>query len=226
MTHLSKGIFRAGIEDLIDKFIEELATTEVAADTTNQYALQGPAGNAVRCANLRRALELALAAPPLLLIVGEAPGYNGARRTGVPFTSERLLIEGIDPPGLFGARRGFALARDDERIAAEQTATLVYRELRTLNVTAVGWNAFPFHPHRPGRPQSNRPPRAAELAQGRPFLQQMLVFFPQAQVVAMGNYAARALDRLAVPHTKVRHPAQGGARQFAEGMRNLVAQLR
>jgi uracil-DNA glycosylase len=211
--------------ELINEFIDDLAHTTVAADATNQYAFDGPAGNAVRRANLQRALELALAAPPLLLIVGEAPGYNGARRTGVPFTSERLLIEGIDPPGLFGAQRGFALAGDDERISAEQTATLVYRELRALNVTAVGWNAFPFHPHRPGQPQSNRPPRAAELAQGRPFLQRMLAFFPQTQVVAMGNYAARALDRLEVPHTRVRHPAQGGARRFAEGMRNLVAQL-
>jgi uracil-DNA glycosylase len=211
---------------LIDLFIADLAHAEVAADATNQYAPGGPAGNMVRRANLRQALELALAAPPLLLIVGEAPGYNGARRTGVPFTSERLLIEGIDPPGLFGAARGFALAGDDERISAEQTATLVYRELRALNVRAVGWNAFPFHPHRPGRPQSNRPPRAAELAQGRPFLQQMLAFFPQAQVVAMGNYAARTLDRLEVPHTRVRHPAQGGAGRFAEGMRTLVAQLR
>jgi uracil-DNA glycosylase len=209
-------------EDLLNQLIAALAETAVAADATNQYAHNGPPGNATRRANLRRALAAALEQPPALLLVGEAPGYNGARRTGIPFTSERIMLEGVEPPGLFGAARGFALATDDGRISNEQTATIVWRELRSLGRAAVGWNAYPFHPHRPDEPHSNRTPRTRELRAGLAFLAQARALFPQLPVVAMGNSAARALGWLEIAHTRVRHPAQGGARLFAAGLRALL----
>ncbi len=207
---------------IFDQLLNDLAQALVAADVTNQYADNGVAGNAVRRANLRRALEQAQARQPHLLLVGEAPGYLGARRTGIPFTSERIMLSGIDPPGLFGAARGFVLATDDGRISAEQTATIVWREIARLDVVAVGWNAFPFHPHRGDTPQSNRTPRAAEVVLGLPFLARVCTLFPAVLVVAMGNTADQALTRLGVAHHKVRHPAQGGARQFAAGLRAVI----
>lgn len=207
---------------MFDQLLHDLAQMPVAADATNQYADDGVAGNAVRRANLRRALEQAHDRQPRLLLVGEAPGYLGARRTGIPFTSERIMLNGIDPPGLFGAARGFVLATDDGRISAEQTATIVWREIAQLGVVTVGWNAFPFHPHRRDKPHSNRKPRAAEVALGLPFLVRVCAIFPAALVVAMGNTADQSLTRLGVPHHKVRHPAQGGARQFAAGLRAVV----
>jgi uracil-DNA glycosylase len=210
----------------MDMLFTDLARAPVAADATNQYAEDGPPGNAIRRANLRLALEQALQRWPALLLVGEAPGYNGARRTGVPFTSEKLLLQGIEPPGLFGAQRGFCLASDDGRISAEQTATLVWREVCALELVIVGWNAYPFHPHRPGEPRSNRTPRAAEVRQGQPFLAHVCALFAGAPVVAMGNTAARALMLLSVEHIKVRHPAQGGARLFAAGLRQVVEGLK
>lgn len=210
-------------QQAIDTLINALAQATVAEDATNQYADDGTPGNATRRANLRLSLEHALTYPPAILLVAEAPGHLGARRTGVPFTSERLLLEGIDPPGLFGEARGFALATSDGRISNEQTATIVWREIQGLMISAVGWNAYPFHPHRPGDPNSNRPPRAAEIRQGQPFLTQMREIFPDLPVVAMGNVAAQSLTVLEVPHLKVRHPAQGGARRFAAQLREAVA---
>jgi uracil-DNA glycosylase len=209
----------------IAALIGELAALPAPPDAVNMYAADGPPGNAVRRRNLALALELALARGPDLLLVGEAPGYNGARRTGVPFTSERLLLEGVGPLGQYGAAQGFALATNDGRRSAEQTATLVYRELSALGLFAAGWNAYPFHPHSPGDDQSNRAPRAGELALGRPFLARVRALFPAAHVAAMGNVAAAALAALGIPHTKLRHPAQGGARIFAEGMRGLAARI-
>ncbi len=202
--------------------VAALSHTAVNADSTNQYADDGTPGNATRRANLRLSLDYAQAAGPALLLVGEAPGYNGALRTGVPFTSERLLLEGVEPPGLFGKARGFALATDDGRISAEQTATLVWREIRALNIVAVGWNAYPFHPHRPGELRSNRTPRAGEIRQGLPFLQQVCALYAGVPVVAMGRTAARALGLLEIAHCQVRHPAQGGARSFAAGLRECL----
>jgi uracil-DNA glycosylase len=209
----------------IEAIIAELAALPAPPDAVNMYAGDGPPGNAVRRRNLALALGLALERGADLLLVGEAPGYNGARRTGVPFTSERLLLAGVGPLGQFGAAQGFAIATDDGRTSAEQTATLVYRELSALGLFAVGWNAYPFHPHRPGDDQSNRPPRAGELALGRPFLARVHALFPAAAVAAMGNVAAASLTALGIPHTRLRHPAQGGARRFAEGMRALAARL-
>ncbi|PDV97664.1 uracil-DNA glycosylase [Candidatus Chloroploca asiatica] len=196
--------------------ITTLASISAPPDAINMYAGDDPPGNAIRRANLALALHLAQQRGPDLIIVGEAPGYHGARRTGVPFTSERILLA---DEGQFGAARGFALATNDGRISAEQTATLVYRELAALGLYAVGWNAYPLHPHRPGNDQSNRLPRAAELALGRPLLRQMLALFPGVPVVAMGRVAAAMLTALEVPHHAVRHPAQGGAVAFAEGLK-------
>lgn len=203
----------------IDELIADLAALPAPPDAVNMYAADGPPGNAVRRANLALALRLARERGPDLLLVGEAPGYNGARRTGVPFTSERLLLAGLTPLGQFGAERGFRLATDDGRVSAEQTATIAYRELSALGLFAAGWNAYPLHPHRPGNDQSNRPPRAAELALGRPLLARFLALFPGVPALAMGNVAAAALAALGVEHVRLRHPAQGGARQFAEGLR-------
>jgi uracil-DNA glycosylase len=209
----------------IDAIVAELAVLPAPPDAVNMYAADGPPGNAVRRRNLALALELALQRGPDLLLVGEAPGYNGARRTGVPFTSERLLLDGLGPLGQFGAEQGFARATDDGRISAEQTATIVYKELSAHGLFAVGWNAYPFHPHRPGNDQSNRPPRAGELALGRPFLARIHALFPGVPIAAMGNVAAAALAALGLSSTRLRHPAQGGARIFAAGLRLLAEGL-
>jgi uracil-DNA glycosylase len=210
----------------IDSLLADLAALPAPPDAVNMYAAGGPPGNAVRRRNLALALELALERGADLLLVGEAPGYNGARRTGVPFTSERLLLAGIGPLGQFGAAQGFAVTGEGGRTSAEQTATLVYRELSAHGLFAIGWNAYPLHPNRPGNDQSNRPPRAGELAVGRPFLARVHALFPGVAVAAMGNVAAASLTALGIPHTKLRHPAQGGARIFAAGVRALAERLR
>jgi uracil-DNA glycosylase len=212
--------------DIIASIIKDLATLTAPPNAVNPYAIDGPPGNAVRRANLRQALELAYMRGPDLLLVGEAPGYNGARRTGVPFTSERILLGGLASLDQYGESQGFAIATDDGRISAEPTATIVYRELAALGLFAVGWNAYPLHPHRPGNDQSNRPPRATEIALGLPLLARVKVLFPTIPTIAMGNTAERALSKLDVPHLKLRHPAQGGATRFAEGLREFATGLR
>jgi uracil-DNA glycosylase len=206
----------------VDALIAALTALPDSNDYVNFYRDDGPPGGAVRRRNLQLALEHGQQRGPDLLLIGEAPGYNGCRRSGVPFTSEPLLLAGIAGLDQFGSARGYARSTDDGRLPAEMTATIVYGALSSHHCYAVGWNAAPLHPCRAGNPQSNRAPRAAELAEGLPLLQAFLALYPGVPVAAMGRVAAQQLQRLGVSHTLLRHPAQGGATIFRQGLQQLL----
>ena len=51
----------------------------------------------------------------------------------------------------------------------------------------------------------------------------LLEAFPDAKVIAIGLKSEELLRALDVqPNGHLRHPAYGGARQFAEGLRRLI----
>jgi uracil-DNA glycosylase family 4 len=152
-------------------------------------------GAALRRSRLRSYLESRREAP--ILLVGEAPGYRGARVSGLPFTSERQL-SGSGP--------------------AEATATIVHRVLAELGLesSVLLWNLVPTHPHLPGRPGSNRRPLGAEIRAGRPFLDELA---RRRFVVAVGRLAALELGG-----PSVRHPSHGGAAAFRAGLVALFRQ--
>jgi hypothetical protein len=94
--------------------INRLAAATIG-QTTNFY--RDGQGAALRRARLAAYLESRAEAP--LLLVGEAPGYRGARVSGIPFTSERQLT-GSGP--------------------AEATATIVHRVLAERSILVRGLN--------------------------------------------------------------------------------------
>lgn len=152
-----------------------------------------------------------------LILIGEACGYQGCRYSGIPFTSERLLLEGSIP----------RVSPPDNRLSmrpkpfSEPSATIVWKTLYRLGLAehTVLWNALPLHPHRPGEPWSNRTPTDDELVLGREALALILAHYRQASVIAVGRKAELALSGLGLPfHAAVRHPANGGAKAFAEGV--------
>jgi uracil-DNA glycosylase family 4 len=152
--------------------------------TTNFY--RDGAGAALRRARLAAYLEARSEAP--LLLVGEAPGYRGARVSGIPFTSERQLT-GSGP--------------------AEATATIVQRVLAELGLTdqVLLWNVVPTHP---GTDRSNRAPTRAEVAAGRLFAEELA---RGRRVLAVGRIAANALEA-----QYIRHPSHGGVAEFRDGL--------
>jgi uracil-DNA glycosylase len=168
-------------------FVDELAAAEIGG-TFNFYR-DGERANLLR-RRLSEYLRAHAEAP--ILLVGEAPGYRGARVSGIPFASERQLT-GIGP--------------------AEATATIVRETLRRLGLAGdvLCWNAVPTHP---GTERSNRRPTAAEVVGARPFLDRLAA---RRQVIAVGRVAAAATGA-----AYVRHPSHGGRDAFAAGLARLT----
>lgn len=154
------------------------------------------------------------------ILVGEAPGYQGCRYSGIAFTSERLLLEGAIP-------RIPALSQrlSTRRLPfSEPSATIVWKTLINLGIAqrTILWNALQLHPHRSDNFWSNRTPTPAELALGAPALHALIAAFPAAKVVAVGKKAEQLMMAMGVtPTACVRHPANGGATAFAAGMAAL-----
>jgi len=169
-------------------FIERLAAAEIGA-TYNFYREGG------RAPLLRERLERYLDEHEAsrLLVIAEAPGYRGARVSGIPLTSERQLT-GTGP--------------------AEATATIVHRVLDELGAAdrVLLWNVVPTHP---GDERSNRRPSRGEVAAGLPFAHELA---RGRRVIAVGRIAHEAFGGL-----YVRHPSRGGARAFREGLAVALA---
>lgn len=204
----------------LDDFIKELALMETTPNVFNQYCYKIEE-NIIRRRNLKLYLEEMLRRRPKLLLVAEAPGYRGCRLTGVPFTSEHILMGKIRGIKLFGAEAGYSLASEGDKLLKEATATIIREALIDNQLEALAWNAFPLHPHKVGNEKSNRTPTKYELSLGRSPLLKLINMFEINEVVAIGNKAYESLSILGIEATKVRHPAQGGKREFIEGIIRL-----
>jgi uracil-DNA glycosylase len=153
------------------------------------------------------------------LLIGEAPGYRGCHFSGIPFTCEKQLCDGL-VPGLPAHAR--FTTRDLPW--SEGSATVIWSTLHELGIaeqTAM-WNAFPWHPHVTDDPLSNRTPTPREVHDGAPILAMVIEQFRGADVIAVGQIAFRMLQALGIGCTLVRHPSMGGARQFKDQLREIV----
>lgn len=158
---------------------------------------------------------------PHYLLVGEAPGYQGCHFSGVPFTNEALLCEG-QIPRIGQCER----ITTREKPWREPSATIVWGALRERGIASdvVMWNAFAFHPHKPGEPMSNRAPTKAEIQANRDILSMVVAYFKGARLVAVGKVAEAALRSLGhAPEACLRHPSMGGANEFRAGLSGLTA---
>ena len=185
-----------------------------------------------------------------LAIVGEALGYRGGHFSGIPMTSERMLLR--KQPDIVAAlyeRRNLKYRANGGRRPplqifasikprrtskpcvcpngfSEPTATIVWSALLKIGVLPdefVLWNAFPWHSYDPRRGLlSNRAPNKLEQLSGRPVLEAFLELFPCERIVALGKIAAAQLEQLGLHAHSVRHPASGGAKLFRQQIAKIV----
>jgi uracil-DNA glycosylase len=185
----------------------------------------GPSAPAIRrkqlCAYLRERVGSAN-----LAVIGEAVGYRGGHFSGIPMTSERMLLR---------KQQNIVAEIKPRRTSkpsvcpdgfSEPTATIVWGALLKIGVPPdefVLWNAFPWHSFDLHRGMlSNRMPNKSERTAGLPVLKAFLDLFPCSEIVALGKVAASQLENLDVEAQCVRHPASGGAKLFRQQIAKIV----
>jgi hypothetical protein len=189
-------------------------------------------GAAIRRRQLQRYLEERIGVADTLLLA-EAVGYQGGHFSGIPMTSERLLLGGLRHKGITAEMAFHDLAprrtsRPELRPSGftEPTATIVWGffvEQGIDPLRVVLWNAFPWHPYQPHKGLlSNRTPNDDELGAGHHILRRMLELGRFERIVAVGEKSSTQLAHLGIVAKKVRHPANGGAGQFRRQLLEIM----
>jgi len=202
-------------------------------DEQNDVGHNAPA---IRRNQLRAYLEERLAKSKVA-IIGEALGYRGGHFSGIPMTSERILLgkkkgSGIELEHVFSSikPRRTSKPKSCPDGFSEPTATIVWSTLLRLGLKPqqfVLWNAFPWHSFDPRRGMlSNRMPNKSERSAGLAVLKAFLDLFPCDEIVALGNVAVSQLKEMNVECHGVRHPASGGAKLFREQIGRILQKLR
>ena len=224
------------MEDNISSFLHDISSY-CRDDVFNPWgeedaALDVPGAAAIRS----RQLSLYLArriGRARILFMAEACGYQGGRFSGIAMTCERMLLSRhpsvtaemvLGEPGVRTSRAdsAFPLKETQRRDGFnEPTDTVVWgaaAEAGLLPEEFLLWNIFPFHPHQKGAPLTNRTPTEAELSDGLSFAKLFLALAGPVKIFAVGKKSEETLRAAGFDVVGLRHPANGGARQFREGL--------
>lgn len=169
-------------------------------------------GNApvLRAKALVGLLEAAIETEVDALWIGRDLGHRGGRRTGLALTDDVHLT-------IHAARWNISIERATAgSMVAERTAAVIWAMLSQVRAPVFLWNVFPFHPHEPDDPFTNRSHGRNERVIGEALLAELVAILQPRRLVAVGNDAAKTAARVggATPVIQVRHPSYGGQRDF------------
>ena len=206
----------------IKNFIDYISQIEAGESAENLYR-----GNSreseIRRENLYIYLTLLKKLSPSILLIGEAPGYRGCKLTGIPFTSEKILIEG-NCFGILGMDKGYRYINSIERLQTEVSANIVWNELKKLDKPPLIWNIYPFHPFYATNQNKNRHPSSREIKMGKEVLIKLLSMFFIKKIGAIGRISESGIRSLMIDSEiqYIRHPSFGGKNLFQKGLSDLI----
>ena len=166
------------------------------------------------------------------IMLAEALGYQGGHFTGIPMTSERLLLGKLEEKKLFanhvftGKHQRTSKEKLNQKGFSEPTATIVWGELVRFNLThkTILWNSFPWHPYNNENGfLSNRTPTPSERKIGREVLKYLIAKISNVRFLAIGRQAEQQLAEIGEPCDVFRHPAHGGANLFRKQMQDVMS---
>lgn len=148
------------------------------------------------------------------LLIGEAPGYLGCRRTGIAFTDEHIISE---IPKIFNMdlQLGKATFRGKDR---ENSATWMWQELIGLVKPPFLWNIIPFHPFEKGKELTNRTPITKDFELTEQITKYFLKNTSFERIFAIGKISQTYLKKLGFEVDYIRHPSYGGFADFRTGI--------
>lgn len=154
---------------------------------------------------------------PEIVLVGEAAGYNGARFSGIPFTSEYQFVNDMLP---FEGERSSIESHDPHR---ELSATIFWNALKSFHEKFIVINGIPVHPHNIYNKMSNRTPTLKEIKMFSPFVSRIIEVIDPIKVIAIGQKPVQSIERGSCKkdHVAVRHPSHGGSVDFSAAMQDI-----
>jgi hypothetical protein len=203
----------------LDSFIDRIADVRIQgvfnpySQICSQYdSHQSPQ---IRRANLRAYMREAERKRLDSIWFGRDLGHRGGRRTGLALTDEVHLSMLTDVLGC-GILRKATIGE----CVGERTASEIWRAIVQLPQLPFLWNVFPFHPHEPGEPLTNRCHTELERRKCEFAMLEMLEWLQPKKVIALGSDAYRVLSSIVVGCVLVRHPSYGGQSKFRSGIQD------
>lgn len=197
-------------------YIEKLASIKLDhvfnpySDVCDVFDRNG--ANEIRCANLLSYLE-AMDGNIETIWIGRDLGYRGGRRTGLALTDESHLNDFSKYYGNINVSQ----ATNGEPMP-ERTAKMIWSMLGKISNPPFLWNIFPFHPHEPNKPMSNRNHTAAERQRCAHLVSELIEWLRPINIIAIGNDSYNALQKMGYDCKYVRHPSYGGHAKFVNGI--------
>jgi len=159
---------------------------------------------------------------PKLILVGNSARYQESRFTGIPFTSEQQILDGLVPRVQLpeGVSR---LSKRGEPMR-DKTAEIVWKALyeHGMATSTILCNAVPWHPEGERGAGSDRLPTYREIQLGRIYLQSLLDMHPNVPIAAVGMVAEKALHDLGVHYNGIKDPDIFGFDAFRESLEIIL----
>lgn len=201
----------------IDVFLEKLKKIQKKdlfnpyTDFCKEFDYRDDTSHIFRQMNLREYFKILDRTDSVL--VGEAAGHLGCRKTGIAFTDERNLKR---VNKIFNINLNFATPSAN---AKENSAKAIWDSISNLKNPPFLWNIIPLHPFIYPKSLSNRTPNSADYQVVKEVVNYFFENTEFERIFAVGKVALKYLQKLNYKVDYIRHPSFGGTNEF----KNLIA---